>query len=57
MVLNFEDLTFLSSGKPHSSESFVLSTIHKKLEIKIRVLMNASIFVCVMVHDTVKLTA
>ena len=52
-----------SLSEPHTSESFVLSTIHKKLRIKIGELTNASvcaittsIFAHVIVHDTVKLT-
>ena len=54
----------VSLSEPHTSKSFVSSTIHKKLWIKIGELTNApvcvittSIFARVMVHDTVKLTA
>ena len=62
---NFNEVAnFASLSKPHTSESFVLSTIHKKLRIKIGELTNASacvittsIFARVMVHDTVMLTA
>ena len=32
-------------GEPHASETFMLSTIHKNLWIKIGELTNASIFV------------
>ena len=46
-----------SLSEPHNSETFVLSTIYKKLRIKIGELTNASIFVRVVVHDTVNLTA
>ena len=40
-----------SVSKPHTGQSFVLSTIHKKL------LTTAYIFVRVMVHDMMKVTA
>ena len=39
-----------SLSEPHTSESFVLSTIHKKITDKNR---RTSIFAHVMVHDTV----
>ena len=49
-----------SLSEPHTSESFMLSTIHKKLWIKIGELSNVSvciitnsIFAHVMVHNTV----
>ena len=45
-----------SLSEPHTGRNFVLSTIHKKLRIKIEELTVASIFVRVMVHDTVKVT-
>ena len=44
-------------GEPHTSKTFVLSPIHKDLQIKIEELTNASIFIRVMVHDTVNLMA
>ena len=44
-----------SLSEPHTGRNFVLSTIHKKLRIKIGVLTYN--FVRVMVHDTVKVTA
>ena len=60
----FQVLIRVSLSEPHTSESFVLSIIYKKLRIKIEELTNASacvittsIFTRVMVHDTVKLTA
>ena len=46
-----------SLSEPHTGRNFVLSTIHKKLRIKIGELTVASIFVRVMVRDTVKVTA
>ena len=52
-----------SLSEPHTSESFVLLTIHKKLRIKIGELTNASayiittsIFARVMIHDGVDYT-
>ena len=39
-------------SEPHTSETLVLSTIHKKLRIKIRELTNAPIFVRVIDHAT-----
>ena len=54
----------MSLSEPHTSKYFVSSTIHKKLQIKIGELMNASayviitsIFARVMVHDMVNLMA
>ena len=44
-------------GEPHTGQNFMLSTIHKKIQIKIGELTTASIFARVMVHDTVKVTA
>ena len=41
-----------SLSEPHTSETLVLSTIHKKLRIKIGELTNASIFVRVIDHAT-----
>ena len=46
-----------SLSEPHTGRNFVLLTIHKKLQIKIRELTVASIFVRIMVHDMVKVTA
>ena len=46
-----------SLSEPHTGRNFVLLTIHKKYGIKIRELTTASIFVRVMVHDTMKVTA
>ena len=46
-----------SLSEPHTGRNFMLSTIHKKLRIKIGELTVASIFVRVMVRDTVKVTA
>ena len=43
-----------SLSEPHTSETLVLSTIHKKLRIKIGELTNASIFVRVIDHATVE---
>ena len=43
-----------SLSEPHTSETLVLSTIHKKLWIQIGELMNASIFVRVIDHATVE---
>ena len=52
----------VSWSKPYASESFVLSAIHKRLQIKIRELANAlacavitSTPACVMVHDMANL--
>ena len=45
-----------SLSEPHTGRNFVLSTIHKKLWVKIGKFTVASIFVHAMVHDTVKVT-
>ena len=52
-----ECLIGASLSEPHTSETFVLSTIYKNLRIKFGELTNASIFVRVMVRDMINLMA
>ena len=55
-MFNVVTIIGVSPSEPYTSETFVLMTIHKNLQIKIGEPTNASIFVCVMVHDKVNLT-